>query len=102
MMAAFSAIDDPASDRLREELTALRPGAAWAAELDTALPTSGEAWVTDPVDGAVQYLQGLSQWCVSITLVRDRVPVAAVLHSPPLGETYAASRGHGSPSCPSG
>ncbi|GAA1913480.1 inositol monophosphatase family protein [Streptantibioticus ferralitis] len=52
-------------------------------------------WVTDAMDGAVQYPQGLPQWCVTITLVRDRAPVAAVPRSPALGETYAAAAGHG-------
>ncbi|MDF3287847.1 inositol monophosphatase family protein [Streptomyces silvisoli] len=95
LRAAFAAVDGPAAEALRVELARLRPGAQWADELELRLPELGEVWVTDAVDGAVQYLQGLPQWCVTITLVRDRVPVAAVLHSPPLGETYAAAVGHG-------
>ncbi|MQY07123.1 inositol monophosphatase family protein [Actinomadura macrotermitis] len=93
--AAFRAVDGPAGEMLRRDLSALRPDAAWAGELDTDLPDEGEAWVVDAIDGAVQYLQGLPQWCVSVALVRDREPVAAVLHSPHLGETYAAEAGRG-------
>ncbi len=95
LRAVFEAVDGPASEALRAELARLRPQARWTDELDPRLPQSGEAWVTDAMDGAVQYLQGLPQWCVTITLVRDAVPVAAVLHCPPLGETYAAAAGHG-------
>lgn len=95
LRSAFEAVDGPASEALRTELARLRPQAGWADELDLRLPRSGEVWVADAMDGAVQYLQGLPQWCVTITLVRDRVPVAVVLHCPPLGETYAAAAGHG-------
>ena len=49
----------------------------------------------DAVDGAVQYMHGLPQWCVSVALVRAGQPVAAALHSPVSGETYAAGEGLG-------
>ena len=91
----FDGYDEPATKLLRDRLTALRPGAGWADELDTAIPATGEAWVVDTVDGAVQFLQGLPHWSVSATLVRDGLPVAAVLHSPLRGETYTAAKGFG-------
>jgi myo-inositol-1(or 4)-monophosphatase len=52
----------------------------FADEAGTVLP-DGEIWVVDPVDGAVQLLQGLPQWSVSITLVRGGRPVLAAPHS---------------------
>jgi len=95
LRAVFNAIDDPLQAFARERLAALRPGAAWVDELHGRMPDAGEAWVVDAIDGAVQYLQGLPQWCVSITLVRARVPVIAVLYSAVQGETYAAIAGGG-------
>ncbi|WP_205624417.1 inositol monophosphatase family protein [Actinomadura flavalba] len=105
LRAAFEAVDAPATALLREHLPH-RPGAAWADEFD-AVPGTGEVWVVDAVDGAVQYLQGLPQWCVSVALVRDGEPVAAVLHAPASGETFTAERGggarlNGAPCAPSG
>lgn len=91
----FSAVDEPALALMRERLGTLRPGAVWADELDTRLPEDGEVWVADAVDGAVQFLQGLPHWCVSLTLVRERRAVATVLHSPLLGETCTAASGSG-------
>src|SRR6201999_684389 len=79
--AVFDEIDKPASALLAEHLDALRPGGPWADEMRTEVPEVGEVWVVDTIDGAVQFLQGLPQWCVSITLVQDREPVATVLHS---------------------
>ncbi|WP_225850192.1 inositol monophosphatase family protein [Streptomyces sp. HPF1205] len=91
----FRAVDVPALALMRERLGPLRPGAVWADELDTRLPERGEVWVADAVDGAVQFLQGLPHWCVSLTLVREGRAVAAVLHSPLLGETCNAVSGGG-------
>lgn len=94
-MAVFDEIDKPASALLAEHLDRIRPDVPWAAEMRTEVPETGEVWVVDPIDGAVQYIQGLPQWCVSVTLVRDREPIATVLHSSVLGETYTAERGRG-------
>jgi myo-inositol-1(or 4)-monophosphatase len=92
--AAFDAVDGPAAVVLRHHLEALRPGAVWAAEFGDNPPLDGEAWVVDAVDGALQYLQGLPQWSMSIALLRQGVAVVAVLHSAVLGGTYSAVR-HG-------
>ncbi|MGK5640609.1 inositol monophosphatase family protein [Streptomyces sp. URMC 126] len=91
----FRSVDEPAVALLRERLRVAAPAAVWAGELDTELPEKGEAWVVDAIDGAVQYLRGLPHWCVSLALVRDREPVAAVLHSAMPGETYTAVAGGG-------
>ncbi|QUQ63395.1 inositol monophosphatase family protein [Kutzneria sp. CA-103260] len=93
--ALFGELDKQSSALLAEHLDALRPGVPWAAEMRTEVPERGEVWIVDTVDGAVQLLQGLPQWCVSVTLVRDREPVATVLHSLVLGATYAAERSRG-------
>ena len=96
--AAFDAADAPLTALLRERLEAARPGTPWAGDAVEAapgLPGTGERWVVDTVDGAVQYLQGLPQWSVSIALVRGRRAVLAALHSATLGRTYTAALGGG-------
>ncbi|MFF3335206.1 inositol monophosphatase family protein [Streptomyces sp. NPDC002888] len=97
LAASFAESEAPGEAVVRRRLGALRPGAAWAEELDSlaALPSDGEVWIVDVVDGAVQFLQGLPQFCVSLALVCEGEPVAAVLHAPLLNETYTAARGHG-------
>ncbi|HEX3958213.1 MAG TPA: inositol monophosphatase family protein [Trebonia sp.] len=92
---AFSAIDDHISAALGERLAAILPGVPAVDDLRGEIPEAGEAWVVDAIDGAAQYMHGLPQWCVSVALVRDGRPVAAVLHSPVPGETYAAGEGLG-------
>ncbi|WP_037602300.1 inositol monophosphatase family protein [Streptacidiphilus rugosus] len=92
---AFDALEAPAVAILHRRLDPLRPGTPWADEMETRLPESGEVWVVDAVDGAVQFLQHLPQFCVSLALVKDGEPVAAALHAPLLGETYLAAAGAG-------
>jgi myo-inositol-1(or 4)-monophosphatase len=56
-------------------------------------PTAGvgRAWVIDPLDGTINYANGIPFFCVSIALVEAGRPVAGVIHDPMRGETYAAS-----------
>jgi myo-inositol-1(or 4)-monophosphatase len=92
----FDTIDDLVGAELRERLEALCPGVPWSDEMDTAAGAyADECWVVDAVDGAVQYLQGLPQWCVSVSLVRDGRALATALHSATLHATYTAAVGGG-------
>jgi myo-inositol-1(or 4)-monophosphatase len=52
-------------------------------------------WVVDPLDGTVNYLYGLPEWCVSIAAEVDGVVVAGVVEVPRLGETFTAVVGQG-------
>jgi len=81
---------------LRDALAELRPGARWAGdEQESAELPEGEWWVVDPVEGGVNLVHGLPEWCVSVTLVRDGVPVLTAVHQPVGDLTYTAVRGEG-------
>lgn len=56
-------------------------------------PTSGRGrlWIIDPLDGTVNYANGIPFFCVSIGLVVDGRPSAGVVHDPTRGETFAAT-----------
>ena len=95
LMAIADAAEQPVKALLRHRLEEARPGVEWAEELDTDVAGGGEQWVVDPIDGGVQYMQGLPQWSVSIALIRGGRPVLAALHSAALGHTYTASLGAG-------
>ena len=55
-----------------------------------ARPANGRIWVIDPLDGTVNYANGLPVFCVSIGLVADGRPVAGAVLDPTRGETFAA------------
>jgi myo-inositol-1(or 4)-monophosphatase len=48
-------------------------------------------WVVDPLDGTVNYANGIPFYCVSIGLVADDRPVVGVVLDPARDDCYAAS-----------
>lgn len=50
-------------------------------------------WVIDPLDGTVNYANGIPFFCVSIGLVEGGVPVVGVVLDPLRGDCYAATAG---------
>ncbi len=58
-------------------------------------PTSGRGrvWVIDPLDGTVNYANGIPFFCVSIGLVVEGRPYVGVVHDPTRAETFAATAG---------
>jgi fructose-1,6-bisphosphatase/inositol monophosphatase family enzyme len=51
----------------------------------------GRAWVIDPLDGTINYANGIPFFCVAIALVEAGAPVVGVIHDPIRGETFAAT-----------
>jgi myo-inositol-1(or 4)-monophosphatase len=92
----------PADSILAEESGAHAPEAK-AAEAGAADPALSAAanplgsggvsriWVIDPLDGTVNYANGLPVFCVSIGLVVDDRPTVGVVLDPTRGETFAAT-----------
>ena len=54
-------------------------------------PVNGRTWVIDPLDGTVNYANGLPVFCVSIGFVVDGRPMAGAVLDPTRGETFAAT-----------
>ncbi len=56
-------------------------------------PTSGRGrvWIVDPLDGTVNYANGIPVFCVSIALVVDGVPAVGVIVDPTRNESFAAT-----------
>ncbi|WP_236793798.1 inositol monophosphatase family protein [Amycolatopsis sp. GM8] len=96
VVAAIHANDAAALAILREPLQRARPGAGWAEdELESGALPAGEWWVTDPVEGNINHIHGMTDWAVTATLVRDNRPVLTAVHLPLTGDTYTAVRGGG-------
>ena len=52
-------------------------------------------WIVDPIDGTRAYLAGREDWCVSVALVEDALPVLAAVFAPASDEFFFAERGRG-------
>jgi myo-inositol-1(or 4)-monophosphatase len=55
----------------------------------------GTVWIVDPLDGTVNYVQGIPLFAVSIGLVEDGRPVLGVVHLPALRQTFWGAPGSG-------
>ena len=51
----------------------------------------GRTWIVDPLDGTVNYANGIPFFCVSVGLVVDGRPAAGAVHDPMRDETFWAS-----------
>lgn len=77
-------------------LRAARPGdGILAEEGGGGAGASGITWIVDPLDGTINYLWGVPQWCVSIAAADGEGALAGVVHDPTRGETFTAVRGGG-------
>jgi myo-inositol-1(or 4)-monophosphatase len=57
--------------------------------------TSGLSWVVDPLDGTVNFLFGIPQWCVSVAVKDGEGTVAGAVYDPNRGELFTATRDGG-------
>ena len=85
---------DLASERaIRELLAQRRPHDGFIGEEgDHDEGSSGLSWVVDPLDGTINFLFGIPEWCVSVA-VRDREgTVAGAVYDPNRDELFSATR----------
>ncbi len=85
---------DLAAERLiRDRLAAARPSDGLLGEEGSDVAgTSGLRWVVDPLDGTVNFLFGIPQWCVSIAVEDAAGALAGVVFDPMRDELWAAAR----------
>lgn len=91
---------DLASERMiRERLAAARPDDAFLGEEEGgAEGSSGLTWVVDPLDGTVNFLFGVPQWCVSVAVRDEAGELAGAVFDPCRDELFCATR-DGAPLC---
>ena len=88
---------DRDSERLiKEIILGARPDDGIVAEETGEHPSgSGLTWILDPLDGTVNFLFGIPEWCVSIAGEDDEGVLAAVVFNPNRDELFSAGRGLG-------
>lgn len=86
--------DRSAEHAIRNILTELRPDDAILGE-EGGISGSREGllWVVDPLDGTINYLFGLPQWCVSVAVCDAEGVVAGAVFDPLADELFVAHRG---------
>jgi myo-inositol-1(or 4)-monophosphatase len=84
---------DLASERaIRALLAERRPGDGFVGEEGGSEDgTSGLDWVVDPLDGTVNFLFGIPQWCVSVAVRDGEGTVAGAVYDPNRDELFTAT-----------
>jgi myo-inositol-1(or 4)-monophosphatase len=90
---------DLAAERaIRDVITAARPGdAILGEEGGETQEGSGLRWIVDPLDGTVNFLFGVPQWCVSVAVHDDEGGIAGVVFDPVRDEIFIGARDGGLP-----
>ena len=97
--AEYKAGHDPVTEAdkavdavLRKEL--LRAGEGWLSEEsvdDFSRLEKKRVWIVDPLDGTREFVAGIPEFCVSVALVEDGIPVAGGICNPATNETFLGS-----------
>lgn len=95
-----SAADYAVNEYLEQHLKAARPEYGWLSEETNDRDiqhriNAPRTFIVDPIDGTRGFIQGRSQWCVSVSVVENSRPIAGVLVCPAKGEVFQASLGGG-------
>ena len=88
----LTAADLAADEAIRRVLP--RDGEGWLSEESVDDPTRlscRRVWVVDPIDGTREFVEGIPEWCISIGLVEDGVPVAGGIYNPASDEMVVGS-----------
>ena len=97
--AEYKAGHDPVTEAdtavdavLRQEL--LRDGEGWLSEEsvdDLSRLEKSRVWIVDPLDGTREFVAGIPEFCVSIAMVEDGIPVAGGICNPATNEVFLGS-----------
>ncbi len=75
-----------------------RAGEGWLSEEsvdDESRLHSSRVWVVDPIDGTREFVDGIPEWCISIGLIEEGVPVAGGIFNPVTEDLVVGSIEHG-------
>ena len=87
-----SEADLAAEQAIRDVLGARRPDDAILGEEGGQTEGEGLRWIVDPLDGTVNFLFAIPQWCVSIAVHDGAGALAGVIFDPMRDESFAAER----------
>ena len=90
-----SSADRASEAAIVELLAAQRPDDAIVGEEGASVAGAGRRWLVDGLDGTINFLRGIPQWCVAVALEADGEPLACAVLDPTRGELFSAARGEG-------
>ncbi|MDQ3881301.1 MAG: inositol monophosphatase, partial [Chloroflexota bacterium] len=85
-------IIDAIRERFPDDGILAEESGAHAGARDAGRGANGRVWLIDPLDGTVNYANGIPFFCVSIALATDGRPSVGVVLDPARGDCYTATR----------
>ena len=100
LFSKFNDVNNWATNQLRTALNEKYPYIQWshsefAVHNQEKPEFEGEYWICDSIDGAIQFLQGISAYTISLCLIRDGQPVLACIYEPCNQDFFHATQGEG-------
>jgi fructose-1,6-bisphosphatase/inositol monophosphatase family enzyme len=90
-----SAADHASEEAIVALLRAERPDDAIVGEEGASVGAGSRRWLVDGLDGTVNFLRAIPQWCVAVVLEEEGEPLATAVLDPERGELFSAARGEG-------
>jgi myo-inositol-1(or 4)-monophosphatase len=90
-----SAADHASEQAIVALLRAERPDDAVVGEEGARVGKGPRRWLVDGLDGTVNFLRAIPQWCVAVVLEERGEPLAAAVLHPDRDELFSAARGEG-------
>ena len=90
-----SAADHASEEAIVALLRAERPDDAIVGEEGASVGAGSRRWLVDGLDGTVNFLRAIPQWCVAVVLEEAGEPLATAVLDPVRGELFSAARGGG-------
>ena len=87
--------DQAIEETVREFLSSETPEIPLIGEEFSPDAVHDTAWVLDPIDGTVNFLQGLDYYTISLGMIKNGVPEVGVILNPSQDWLYQAQRGSG-------
>ena len=87
-----------ANQLLKSTLMTHFPDDGWLSEEcadDAARLSKSRTWIVDPIDGTIEYANGVPEYAISVALVEEGEPVLASVYNPASSELFYAMKGHG-------
>jgi len=83
---------------IREKIKKAFPGDGWLSEEDQDTRdrlARSRIWIVDPIDGTKEFIEGVSEFAISIAFVVEGRPQIAIVHNPAEDRFYSAACGEG-------
>jgi myo-inositol-1(or 4)-monophosphatase len=92
-----TAADLRAEQVLKDELSRARPGFGFLTEESKPVPAKDgqNRWIIDPLDGTLNFIHSVPQFCISIGVETDGELTAGIVFDPLRDELFWAERGEG-------